>query len=112
DGGPGSRWLIASNASAGTLNLYDLERDAAFVASVAVAGRDGTRVDEPGLLHATAAALRGYPHGVLLVADEDGPDVKAIAIEALAASIGASPGRAPAPVAGTPSVPAVVPLAE
>src|SRR5690606_23920535 len=111
DGGPGSRWLIASNASAGTLNLYDLERDAAFVASVAVAARDGAGVDEPGLLHATAAALPGYPHGVLLVSDEDGPDVKAIAIEALAAAIGAGPGQALADVAAS-TLPAVVALAE
>ncbi|TWT19861.1 phytase [Luteimonas wenzhouensis] len=113
DGGPGSRWLIASNASAGTLNVYDLERDAAFVASAAVAARDGSRVDEPGLLHATSVAVgRRYPHGVLLVADEDGPDVKSIAIEALAAAIGASPGRAPAARAGAPAVPAVTALAE
>ncbi|WP_158636516.1 phytase [Luteimonas marina] len=113
DGGAGSRWLIASNASAGTLNVYDLDRDAAFVASVAVAARDGSEVDEPGPLHATSAAIgRRYPHGVLLVADEDGPDVKSIPIDALAAAIGASPGRAPAPVAGTQPVPAVVPLAE
>lgn len=113
DGGPGSRWLIASNASAGTLNVYDLERDAAFVASVAVAARDGSGVDEPGLLHATSAPVgRRHPHGVLLVADEDGPDVKSIAIEALAAAIGASPGRAPAARAGAPAVPAVTALAE
>lgn len=113
DGGPGSRWLIASNASAGTLNVYDLERDAAFVASVAVAARDGSGVDEPGLLHATSAPVgRRYPHGVLLVADEDGPDVKSIAIEALAGAIGASPGRASAARAGAPAVPAVTALAE
>ncbi len=111
DGGPGSRWLIASNASAGTLNLYDLERDAAFAGSIAVAGADGAGVEEPGLLHATAAALPGYPHGVLLVSDEDGPDVKAVAIEALAAAIGTAPGQARADAAAS-TMPAVTALAE
>lgn len=117
DGGPGARWLIASNASAGTLNVYDLERDAAYVGSAGVAGRGAAEpVGEPGPLFAVSAALGArYPNGVLLVADEDdGPNVKLVSIAALAQALGI-PAGVPQGAAGTPAKPSfavVVPVAE
>lgn len=63
DGGPGARYLIASNASASTFHLYDRSADDAFVGSFAVTG-----VDNAGGLFATSAA-----GGLLLAQDDDNP---------------------------------------
>ncbi len=116
DGGAGSRWLIASNASAGNLNVYDLERDAAYVGSTTVSGKGAAEpIDEPGPLYAASGSVgRSYPHGALLVVDEDGPDVKLVSIGAIAQALGIAPGTArdDAGDAGQPSVKVVLPTAE
>ena len=41
DGGPGARWLIASDADGGRLNVYDLENDDAYMGSVTIAAPGG-----------------------------------------------------------------------
>lgn len=115
DGGAGARWLLASNASAGTLNVYDLERDAAYVGSVTVSAPGATEpVGEPGALHAGHAAVgTSSPEPLLLVSDEDGPDVKLVPMErianALSLSLGSSDGREQA---ARPALKVVAPVAE
>lgn len=96
DGGEGARWLLASNASAGNINVYDLDRDAALIGRVAVAARGvDAPIDEPGPLHVASIAVgEDYPNGVLLVVDEDGPDVKLVSVAALAEAFGTSAGVA------------------
>ncbi|WP_273544262.1 phytase [Luteimonas saliphila] len=116
DGGEGARWLLASNASAGTLNVYDLERDAAFIGSATVSGRGAAEpLGEPGPLYAASTAIGGhYPNGVLLVVDEDGPDVKLVSMTTLARALGVAAGTAPgeAREAAKPTVAVVVAVAE
>ncbi|TYT27295.1 phytase [Luteimonas viscosa] len=116
DGGEGARWLLASNASAGTLNVYDLERDAAFIGSATVSGQGASEpLAEPGPLYAGSAAVGAhYPDGVLLVVDEDGPDVKLVSIATLAQALGISAGSTSgqAPDEAKPAVAAVVAVAE
>lgn len=116
DGGDGARWLMASNASAGAINVYDLDRDTAFVGSVAVVARGADEpVDEPGVLHATRVALGpAYPHGALLVVDEDGPDAKLVPIESIAQALGIGAGNPQSPDETTraPAVAVVLPAAE
>lgn len=114
DGGAGSRWLLASNASAGTLNVYDLERDLAYLGSATVSASGAAEpIGEPGPLYAIGVAL-GYPNGLLLVVDEDGPDAKLVSIADLAQSLGLAPGVADAAsrAAAKPSVKVVLPTAE
>lgn len=114
DGGDGARWLLASNASAGNVNLYDLDRDAAFVGSATIALRGAEPIGEPGPLYAASAATAaGGASGTLLVVDEDGPDVKLVSIAALATAFGITPGTPQAdPRADRPAVAVVVPTAE
>lgn len=114
DGGAGSRWLLASNASAGTLNVYDLERDLAYLGSATVSASGAAEpIGEPGPLYAIGVAP-GYPNGLLLVVDEDGPDAKLVSIADLAQSLGLAPGVADAAsrAAAKPSVKVVLPTAE
>lgn len=96
DGGEGAHWLLASNASAGSINLYDLDRDAAFVGSTTISLRGSEEpIGEPGPLYATSATIGDdYPNGVLLVVDEDGPDVKLVSISTLANTFGVAAGAA------------------
>ncbi len=102
DGGPGARWLLASDESRGYINVYDIERDEAFIGSLAVAPQGGEAMDEPGSLSVASGALGSeFPAGALLVADEDGPDFKMVSIAELATAFGLSPG--------TPSSPDTVP---
>ena len=58
DGGEGARWLLASDASAGRINVYDREDDERFLGtfSVGIPGK-ADPVEEPGPLHATSATL-------------------------------------------------------
>jgi 3-phytase len=62
-------WLIASDAGAGQLRLYDLAADGAYRGAITVARPDGSAIGEAAGL--SAAAAPGYPQGVLVVADDD-----------------------------------------
>ncbi len=63
DGGPGARYLIASNASASTFHVYDRAADDAFVGVFGL-----TDVENSGGLFATSAA-----GGLLLAQDDENP---------------------------------------
>ena len=55
----------------------------------------GDVIGEPGPLFATGAALgKDFPHGALLVTDEEGSNYKAVAMHDLAAALKLSPGAA------------------
>ena len=110
DGGEGSRWLIASDTSAGRINLYDRDNDEAFLGTFTVAAPGpGEVIGEPGPLFATAEALgKDFPHGALLVTDEDGSNYKAVAMQDLAAALKLSPGKS---VAAAPAANNAVGLA-
>src|SRR5690606_31464730 len=61
DGGDGARWLIASDSSAGRLNVYDRGADDAYLGSFVVAPTGGGEpVPEPGPLFASSF---GTPRG-------------------------------------------------
>ena len=96
DGGKGSRWLMASDTSAGRIHLYDRDNDEAFLGTFTVAAPGpGDVIGEPGPLFATGAALgKDFPHGALLVTDEEGSNYKAVAMHDLAAALKLSPGAA------------------
>jgi len=63
DGGPGARYLIASNASASGFHVYDRGADDKHVGSFALAG-----VENAGGLYATSAA-----GGLLIAMDDENP---------------------------------------
>lgn len=112
DGGDGSRWLLAGDASAGRVNVYDRDRDDAWLGAFAVAAPDGGTVEEPGLLAATGLPLgKSFPHGALLVVDEDAADTKLVAIADIARALGLDPGNATA-AASPATVPTVTALVE
>ena len=89
DGGAGSRWLIAADASAGRINVYDRENKDAYLGSVQVAGvGNGEAIGEPGLLFASNQPLgKSLPNGALLVTDEDSANYKVVSITALATAL-------------------------
>jgi 3-phytase len=92
DGGEGARWLLASDAQAGRVNVYDRSRDDAYLGSFRIASDDGV-MGEPGPLFATSHAVNGdWSNGLLLVTDEDGPNMKAVAMPDLASAMGLSLG--------------------
>ncbi|MBP6692385.1 MAG: phytase, partial [Xanthomonadales bacterium] len=94
DGGDGARWLLASDASAGRINVYDRDDDARYLGSftVGIPG-ESDPVEEPGPLHATGIALgSGIDHGLLLVADEGGLNYKALSMADIATALGLAPG--------------------
>ena len=109
DGRDGSRWLIASDTSAGRINVYDRGNDDAYLGSFRVAGPEQNEaLSEPGPLFATGAALgAAFPDGVLLVTDEEGSNYQAVSPAAIAAAL-----KHQAPAAGaratTPQIPEVV----
>lgn len=87
DGG-GQRWLIASDVSAGRVNVYDRDKRGAFLGAFKVAAPgSGEAIGEPGPLFATGAAYPSFPHGLLLVTDEDGSNYKALAMEDIAKAL-------------------------
>lgn len=116
DGGKGSQWLLASDASAGRINVYDRSRHDAFVGSFAVGvPGDKATVEEPGPLFATSMALGdAFPQGVLLVNDEDGgSNYKAVSMADIAAALDLQPGTPQDPrVIAKPSVATVTALVE
>lgn len=111
DGGDGARWLLASDSSAGRINVYDRAKDDAYLGSFTVAapGSDEA-IEEPGPLFASSMALgAAFPAGVLLVADEDGGgNYKAVAMEDIAKAMSLATGKAQDPrIAAKPPVPVV-----
>ncbi|WP_024867559.1 phytase [Pseudoxanthomonas suwonensis] len=114
DGGEGHRWLLASDASAGRINVYDRDRDGAYLGSfrVAAPGQGGEPVEEPNLLFADSRPLgAGFPAGVLLVNDEDGANTKLVSLADVGKALGLDPGKAAA-AAAPPKVAAVTASAE
>ncbi|HRP71463.1 MAG TPA: phytase [Luteimonas sp.] len=117
--GEGGRWLFASNASAGSVNVYDLADDAAYIGSFRIAAGDDATVDEPGPMFAAGPGLGpDMPDGALLVTDEDGPDVKLLSIGTIAEALGFTAGAprdprttAPGPGSGVVAVAETVPVA-
>src|SRR3546814_81370 len=114
DGGEGSRWLLASDASAGRINVYDRNRDDAYAGSFVVAAAGGdAAIGEPGPLFASGRAIgTDFPNGLLLVTDEDEAGFKAVSIAGVAAALDLAPGVAAAAGPATPRVPAVTALVE
>ncbi|MEP6907989.1 MAG: phytase, partial [Pseudoxanthomonas sp.] len=94
DGGEGSRWLIASDTSAGQLNVYDRDNDYAFLGNFRVgAPRTSAVIGEPGPLFASAAPQgKAFPNGVLLVTDEDDSNYKLVSIADIARTLKLAPG--------------------
>lgn len=108
EGGEGSQWLFASDASAGRINVYDRGKDGAFVGAFQVsAPAGGKAIEEPGLLFASSAPLgQAYPAGVLLVNDEAGANTKLVSLADIANALKIGLGAATA--APAPSKVAVV----
>ena len=82
NGGEGARWLIASNASAGQLFVYDHSRDDAFAGALSITSA-GQAVGEPGALFATSSAI-GADKGAIIVGDEDASNYKIISFGKIA----------------------------
>lgn len=83
-------WLIASDTSAGQVNVYDRGNNDAFLGTFKVAAPGSTdAVAEPGPLFAAAGAFgASFPHGLLLVTDEeDGANYKAVAMDDVARAL-------------------------
>lgn len=86
--GGNRQWLIASDTSAGRVNVYDRAQDGAFLGTFTVAAPGGSEaIKEPGPLFATGTAYPAFPHGMLLVTDEDGSNYKALAIDDIAKAL-------------------------
>jgi len=89
DRGSGQRWLLASDAGAGHVNAYDIERGEAFLGSFTISAPDGGKIGEPGALSVTGAALgERFPAGALLVGDADGPDFKLVQVADIVSAFG------------------------
>jgi 3-phytase len=116
DGGPGARYLVATDASSGRLFVYDHGADDAYLGAASLTGRGGAAVKEPGALQVVGAPLAGLPSGALLVTDEDAPEganYKLVSITALTGALNLSAGT-PQDVraVAAPRFPAVVAVAE
>ena len=93
DGGAGAQWLLASNATAGQIHVYDRSKDDAYLKSFTVSS-GGTAVGEPGGLYSIGAAP-GLPAGGLLIGDDDaagGSNYKLIGLDRMASALGINPG--------------------
>lgn len=114
DGGEGARWLVASDASAGRLNVYDRDKDDAYLGSLTVTGPEGGEaIGEPGPLFGLSNAVTGAANGLLLVADEDGSNLKAVSFADIAANLKLPPGKPTDPrVFNKSAVPTVTPTFE
>lgn len=113
DGGAGAEWLIASNASAGQIYVYDHSKDDAYVGAVS-ASAGGKAVGEPGGLFTTSAAMAGAATGALLIGDDDGgSNYKVVPFDKIASSLGISAGQPqPLTAAVSPTFPIVRPTVE
>jgi 3-phytase len=111
DGGNAAKWLVASNASAGQLFVYDHAKGDSFVGALTIASA-GQAVGEPGGLSATSAAV-GSSQGALLVGDEDSSNYKIIPFGNVAQALGISAGSPqPLSAAVKPTFPIVHPTIE
>lgn len=111
NGGEGARWLIASNASAGQLFVYDHSRDDAFAGALSITSA-GQAVGEPGGLFATSSAI-GADKGAIIVGDEDASNYKIISFGKIASALGINAGSPqPLTVAVSPTFPIVHPTVE
>jgi 3-phytase len=111
DGGAGARWLVASNASAGQLFVYDHTKDDAFVGALSVASA-GQAVGEPAGLFATSSIIAAGG-GALLIGDEEGSNYKIVPFANIASALGIAAGS-PQPLAApvAPTFPVVHPTLE
>ena len=114
DGGEGSRWLIASDTSAGRLNVYDRDNDYAFLGNFRVgAPKSNAAIGEPGPLFASSASLgKEFPNGALLVTDEDDSNYKLVSIADIASTLKIAPGKPQAATAKSSKVAAVTATVE
>lgn len=114
DGGDGARWLIASDASAGRLNVYNRDKNDAYIGSVTVTSTaSGEAIGEPGPLYGMSGAVKDFPNGLLLVTDEDGSNFKALSFAAIAAKLKISAGGSSDPrTIIKPAVPTVTATVE
>ncbi|WP_332773508.1 phytase [Phenylobacterium sp.] len=107
DGGPGARYLIASNASANSFNVYDRGKDHQFAGTFSLAG-----VEAAGGLATGAAG----PQGLLIAMDDEnegGQNYKLAAWPAIAQALGLAPGTPQDPRGPiAPPVPVVRPVVE
>lgn len=111
DGGDSAKWLIASNASAGQLYVYDHGKDDAYVGALTVASA-GEAIGEPGGLFATSSTF-GSNQGALIVGDEDGSSYKIVPFAKIAQTLGIGAGsQQPLTVAVAPTFPIVHPSIE
>ena len=111
DGGDGAKWLIASNASAGQLYVYDHGKDDAYVGALTISSA-GQAVGEPGGLFATSSAF-GSIQGALVVGDEDGSNYKVLPFAKVAQALGVGAGSPqPLTVSVAPTFPFVHPTIE
>ncbi len=114
DGGEGSRWLIASDTSAGQLNVYDRDNDYAFLGHFrAGAPKNGAAIGEPGPLFVSTAPLgKEFPNGALLVTDEDDSNTKLVSIADIATTLKIAPGKPQAIQTKASTIVAVTPTVE
>jgi len=111
NGGDAAKWLIASNASAGQLYVYDHAKDDAYVGALTVAS-SGAAVGEPGGLFATSSTF-GQSQGALMVGDEDGSNYKIVPFGRIAQALGINAGSPqPLTAAVAPTFPIVHPTIE
>ena len=114
DGGEGSRWLIASDTSAGRLNVYDRDNEYTFLGHFrAGAPKSGAAIGEPGPLFVSTASLgKEFPNGALLVNDEDDANTKLVSITDIATTLKIAPGKPQTIQAGASAIVAVTPTVE
>ncbi|KAF1721452.1 phytase [Pseudoxanthomonas wuyuanensis] len=110
DGTDGARWLLASDVSAGRVNVYDRNREDAFIGAFRVAApAQKQAIGEPGPLFAAGAALGGaFPSGLLLVTDEDGANYKMLSFADIAKQLKLAAGPGPAASGAAADRPAAV----
>jgi 3-phytase len=110
DGGEGARWLIASDASASQLNVYDRGKDDSFVGAVGVTSSAGVPVEEPGGLYSTGNVAGMPGAGLLLVADEDaagGSNYKIVPFDRVASALGLATGTPQSGALPSPPFPTI-----
>ena len=110
NGGDAAKWLIASNASAGQLYVYDHAKDDTYVGALTVKSA-GEGVGEPGGLFATSADGQGQ--GAVVIGDEDASNYKVVPFGKIAQALGISAGSPqPLTAAVSPTFPIVHPSIE
>ena len=114
DGGKGNRWLIASDTSAGQVNVYDRDNGDKFLGAFKVAApKAGEAIGEPGPLFATSAASGPYfSHGMLLIADDDDSNYKALSMQDIAQALKLPLGANKAAITARPKVATVTATVE